>query len=99
VDDVVWFLAAVTASAAAFWAESWVARGKLRRDLLRQGWALSRARWRGPYLRVFSRQVPFVIEIERTDRTRRAGIAYVGGRWVGALFSGQIEYEWTDDDG
>jgi hypothetical protein len=99
VDNVVWFLAVVAASGAAFWAESRVARWKLRRELLRRGLALTRARWRGPYLRVFSRQVPFAIEVEHADRTRRAGIAYVGGRWVGALFSGQIEYEWTDDDG
>ena len=83
----------------AFWAESRVALWKLRRDLLAQGWVLSQARWRGPYLRVFSRQVAFTIEAERADRSRRAGIAYVGGRWVGALFSGRIEYEWTGDDG
>jgi len=38
---------------------------------------------------IFSRQVAFTIEVERADRTRRVGIAHVGGRWVGAMFSGR----------
>jgi hypothetical protein len=92
-----WLLVFVL-SAAYVYGRTQLALVWLRRDVSDRGCELVRARWKGPAFRFFSSQAAFAVEVRCPDEARAAsGIAYVGGWWLGPLFSTAVKYDWDDD--